>query len=119
MYNKRLENMESFFHFPVGTVLHNINMMMPAEPGIGRLEIAQYVGWPGVSQRGRAIPPALGILSASLESDNLDATENLLESIGAEPAGPRAEAQMPGLGAIAARSYYGPDDELLEFYQTK
>jgi catechol 2,3-dioxygenase-like lactoylglutathione lyase family enzyme len=117
MYNKRLENMESFFHTPTGIVLHNINMMMPSEPGIGRLEIAHYVGWPGASQRDRAVPPALGILSASLETDDLDATEDLLSSIGAEPAGEGVETQMPGLGAIAARSYYGPDDELLEFYQ--
>ncbi len=118
MYNKRLENMESVFHIPQGTTLHNINMMMPSEPGIGRFEIAQYVGWPGVSQRDRAVPPALGILNASLQTDDLSATEALLESIGAEPAGKRVEVQMPGLGNIAARSYYGPDDELLELYQT-
>lgn len=117
MYDKKLENMESFFHLPEGTSLHNINMMCPDAPHGGRLEIAQYVGWPGVSQRDRAVPPALGILSASLQTDDLAATEALLSAIGTEPVGGRVEVDMPGLGAIAARSYFGPDDEVLEFFE--
>lgn len=118
-YDKLLENMEGFFRIPEGTGLHNINMMKPEAPDVGRMEIAQYVGWPGRSQRDRAVPPALGILSASLETDDLAATEALLHSIGAEPAGERVEVDMPGLGTIAARAYYGPDDELLEFFQRR
>jgi len=117
LYNKLLENMESFFHFPSGTAMHNINMMMPAKPGIGRLEIAQYVGWPGRSQQDQAVPPALGILGISLETDDLDSTEILLRSIGTRPAGKRVETGIPGLGNITARSYYGPDEERLEFFQ--
>lgn len=117
LYDKLLENMESFFHLPPGTALHNINLMKPEAPGVGRLEIAQYVGWPGQSQRARAQPPALGILGVSLETDDIDATERLLECIGAEPAGGRVEVDLPGLGHAAARSYYGPDGERLEFFQ--
>jgi catechol 2,3-dioxygenase-like lactoylglutathione lyase family enzyme len=117
LYNKLIENMESFFHLPSGTALHNINMMLPDEPGAGRVEIAQYVGWPGHSQRDRAVPPALGILGISMETDDLEATESLLDSIGAEPAGERVEIAMPGLGNIVARSYFGPDDERIEFFQ--
>ena len=89
LYNKLIVNMESFFHLPSGQVLHNINMMMTEEPGVGRLEIEQYVGWRGHPQRGRAVPPALGILSISLETDDPESTENLLCSIGTEPAGER------------------------------
>ncbi len=118
MYNKVLKDMESFFKLPKGTDLHNINMMMPKKPDVGRLEIAQYVGWPGVSQRDKAVPPALGILSVSLETENLDATELLLASIGAESVGDRVQVELPGLGEIKARAYYGPDDELLEFFET-
>lgn len=116
LYDKMLENMESFFQLPSGTNLHNINMMMPSAPEVGRLEIAQYVGWPGSSQRDRAVPPALGILSVSLETDDLDSTEALLKSIGGEPIGERVEVDMPGLGRVAARSYFGPDDEAIEVY---
>lgn len=117
LYDKKLENMEGFFHLPEGTSLHNINMMQPDAPEVGRLEIAQYVGWPGRSQRDRAVPPAVGILSASLETDDLSATEALLSAIGTEPVSDRVELDMPGLGPIAARSYFGPDDEVLEFFE--
>lgn len=117
LYDKILENMESFFQLPPGTNLHNINMMMPSAPEVGRLEIAQYVGWPGSSQRARAVPPALGILSISLETDDLEATDALLHSIGGEPVGDRVEVEIPGLGAVVARSYFGPDDEAIEVFQ--
>jgi catechol 2,3-dioxygenase-like lactoylglutathione lyase family enzyme len=117
LYDKMLQNMESFFQLPPGTDLHNINLMMPSAPEVGRLEIAQYVGWPGSSQRARAVPPALGILSISLETDDLDATEALLKCIGGVPIGDRVEVEIPGLGPVAARSYFGPDDEAIEFYE--
>lgn len=117
MYDKKLENMEGFFHLPEGTSLHNINMLQPAAPEVGRLEIAQYVGWAGTSQRDRAVAPALGILSVSMQTDDLAATEALLSAIGTEPFSERVETDMPGLGTVAARSYFGPDDEVLEFFQ--
>ena len=116
LYDKVLEGMESFFQLPEGTNLHNINMMMPTAPEVGRLEIAQYVGFPGSSQRDRAVPPALGILSVSMETDDLDGTEALLKSIGGEPIGERVEVDIPGLGPVVARSYFGPDDEAIEFF---
>ena len=119
LYDKLLVGMEEFFELPQNTNLHNINMMMPSAPTVGRIEIAEYVGWPGSSQRDRAVPPALGILGGSLETQDLAKTESLLHSVGAEPAGERVEVDMPGLGAVAARSYFGPDDELLEFYERR
>lgn len=117
MYDKVLERMENFFGLPTDTGLHNINMMSPAAPGLGRLEIAQYVGFPGVSQRDVAVPGALGVLSVALETDDLDACELLLKSIGAETAGERVAVDQPGLGRVTARAYFGPDGERLEFYQ--
>lgn len=44
LYDKMLVGMEEFFRLPEGTNLHNINMMMPSAPEVGRIEIAQYVG---------------------------------------------------------------------------
>jgi len=116
-YDKLLENMEQFFNMPKGTSLHNINMVQPGAP-LGRIEIAQYVGWPGRSQRDRAVPPNTGILSIAMETDDLDATMQLLASIGTEPCSAAAVVvRAPLSGNVRARSYYGPDDELLEFYQ--
>ena len=116
-YDKTIERMEGFFRIPAGIPLHNINMVMPGSPAIGRIEIAQYVGFPGSSQRERAVPPNLGLLSASFATTDLAETEKLLLAIGAEPAGETVEARLPGSGPVRARSWYGPDDELLEFHQ--
>lgn len=118
-YDRLLENMEGFFKLPEGTALHNINMVMPENPTIGRIEIAQYVGFPGKSQRDRAVPPNYGLLSASLETDDLADTEKLLHSIGTEPVGDRVEVDLPGIGPAYARAYFGPDDEVLEFYERR
>jgi catechol 2,3-dioxygenase-like lactoylglutathione lyase family enzyme len=117
MYDKLIEGMEEFFKLPKGTALHNINLVMPGGANIGRIEIAQYVGWCGESLRGVAVPPNLGILSLSMHTDDLQATENLLQSIGAEPCSNAVEVNMPVLGAVIARTYYGPDGEVLEFFQ--
>ncbi len=117
LYDKVVEGMEGFFGLPEGTALHNINMAMPDNTAVGRIEIAQYVGFPGVSQRDRAVPPNLGILSASIETADLQATAELLHSIGAEPMSEAVEVAMPGEpGPVRAQTYYGPDGEALEFF---
>ncbi|HPF26839.1 MAG TPA: hypothetical protein P5528_04990 [Steroidobacteraceae bacterium] len=116
-YDKLLENMESFFKLPEGTALHNINLVMPGNSSIGRIEIAQYVGFPGKSLRHVAVPPNIGILSISMESQDLAGTISLLHSIGAEPCGATVEVNAAMLGKVRARSYFGPNDEVLEFFQ--
>lgn len=118
-YDRLLERMEGFFHLPPGTGLHNVNLMMPGNPGTGRIEIVQYVGFPGASQREQAVPPNHGLLAASLETDDLPGTEMLLHSVGSEPVGEAVEVDLPGVGPVRARAYYGPDDEVLEFYQRR
>ncbi len=117
MYDKRIEGMEDFFKLPPGTALHNINLVMPGGSSLGRIEIAQYVGWPGESLREAAVPPNLGILSLSMETDDLNATSSLLHSIGAEARGDVAEIETVVFGSVQARSYYGPDGEVLEFFE--
>lgn len=117
LYDKLICGMEEFFNLPEGTDLLNINMMNPQSPVIGRVEIAQYVGFPGRSQRETAIAGALGILSIAMETKDLDATEKLLAAIGAEPAGDRIQFRDSSFGSTQARAYFGPDDERLEFYQ--
>jgi catechol 2,3-dioxygenase-like lactoylglutathione lyase family enzyme len=116
-YDKLLENMESFFKLPPGTALHNINMVMPGQESVGRIEIAQYVGFPGHSLRNIAVPPNTGILGISLETSDLIATHRLLNSIGAEAVSPIVQTEMAPIGPMQAMSYFGPDDELLEFFQ--
>ncbi|MFI6709387.1 VOC family protein [Nonomuraea sp. NPDC050478] len=117
LYDKLIENMESFFRLPPGTGLHNINLFMPGGTVNGRVEIAQYVGFPGRQQRATAVPPSLGILSASLETDDLAATSALVTGLGAEPVCPPVEVDLPPYGSALVQSFFGPDGEVLEFYQ--
>jgi catechol 2,3-dioxygenase-like lactoylglutathione lyase family enzyme len=117
MYDKLLEGMEDFFKLPQGTALHNINLIMPGDSTIGRIEIAQYVGWLGESQRDAAVPPNLGILSLAMETDDLTAAANLLHSIGAEACSDSVELETAAFGSVKARTYYGPDGEVLEFFE--
>ena len=104
MYDKLVENMEEFFELPKGTALHNINLHMPGGASIGRIEIAQYVGWTGQSLRDKAVPPNRGILSLSMQTDDLTATENLLHSIGAEACSDAVEVEMGFSSAVRART---------------
>ncbi|MFG1943650.1 VOC family protein [Nonomuraea sp. NPDC048826] len=117
LYDKLIENMESFFRLPPGTGLHNINLYMPGDTVNGRVEIAQYVGFPGKEQRDTAVPPNLGILSVSLETDDLAATSALVTGLGAEPVCPPVEVDLPPYGPALVRTFFGPDGEVLEFYQ--
>lgn len=119
LYDKVVEGMESFFQFPEGTGLHNINMYVPGDTMNGRVEIAQYVGLAGRSLRERAVPPNLGILSVSLETDDLAATAALLAERGAEPVCAPVGLDLPPHGPALVQPFFGPDGEVLEFYQRR
>lgn len=116
MYDKVIEGMESFFRLPPGTSLHNINMYMPGGTMNGRVEIAQYVGFPGRVQSDHAVPPNIGLLSVSLETGDLAATADLLAAHGAVPACDPVELDLPPYGPAAVQTFLGRDGELLEFY---
>ncbi len=119
LYDKLIENMESFFHLPSGTGLHNINLYVPGGSLNGRVELAQYVGFPGERQRDRAVPPNLGILSVSMETDDLKATADLLGGLGAEPVCDPVELDLPPYGPALVQTFFGLDGEVLEFYQCR
>ncbi|WP_030909573.1 VOC family protein [Streptosporangium amethystogenes] len=119
LYDKLIENMESFFRLPPGTGLHNINMYVPGDTLNGRVEIAQYVGFPGEQQRDRAVPPNIGILSVSLGTDDLAATAALVTGIGGEPVCDPVEVDLPPYGPALVQTFFGLDGEVLEFYQCR
>ncbi len=52
-----------------------------------------------------------------METKDLDETIKLLHSIGTEPVSELVELEMAGLGRVRARAYFGPDDEVLEFFE--
>jgi len=96
-YDKLIENMEGFFGMPKGTSLHNVNLIMPAGSPNGRVELAQYVGFPGRPLRERAVPPNLG----------------------GEAIGGPLELAVPPFGKVALRTFFGPDGETLELFERR
>lgn len=117
LYDKLVEGLEEFFGLPAGTALHNINLYVLDQPACGRVELAQYVGFPGRPQRDRAVPPNLGILSASVRTDDLTSAAAQLRALGAEPVSEAAELDLPPYGPAHVQSYFGLDGEVLELFQ--
>ena len=70
---------------------------------------------PDAPLRDQAVPPNLGILSASLASSDLDADCERLCELGAEPVA-RASVSLPGFGPCQVATLFGPDGELLELF---
>ena len=117
LYDKLVEGLEEFFGLPAGTALHNINLYVLDQPACGRVELAQYVGFPGRQQRERAVPPNLGILSASIRTDDLTAAATHLRALGAEPVSEAAQLDLPPYGPARVQGYFGLDGEVLELFQ--
>ena len=84
----------------------------------GRVEMFAYLDMehlPDAPLRDKAVPPNLGILSASLASSDLDADCARLCELGAEPVA-RARVSLPGFGPCEVATLFGPDGELLELF---
>lgn len=99
--------------------IHNINLMKDGRIVPGRIEMFAYLDMqhlPDAPLRDRAVPPNLGILSASLASTGLDADLAHLQSLGGELVA-RAKLTLPGCGPCDVATLFGPDGELLELYQ--
>ncbi len=98
--------------------IHNINLMKDGNIVPGRVEMFGYLDMehlPDAPLRDQAVPPNLGILSASLASSDLDADCARLCELGAEPVA-RARVSLPGFGPCQVATLFGPDGELLELF---
>ena len=98
--------------------IHNINLMKDGSIVPGRVEMFAYLDMehlPDAPLRDKAVPPNLGILSASLASSDLDADCARLCELGAEPVA-RARVSLPGFGPCEVATLFGPDGELLELF---
>ena len=116
-YDKMVENMEAFFQVPKGTKLHNVNLMKKQGSPNGRIELVQYIGLPGQPVRDKAVPPNIGILSISFETDNIEQTCELVRAVGGQEISKPVQVTLPFFGNTRLATYFGPDGEALEFYQ--
>lgn len=116
-YDKMIENMEDFFGVPKGTKLHNVNLMKKQGSPNGRIELVQYIGLPGQTVRDKAVPPNIGVLSVSFETDNIEQTCELVRAAGGQEISKPVPVHLPFFGNTRLATYFGPDGETLEFYQ--
>lgn len=117
LYDHVYPGLEDLIHLPKGSKLRNVNLWQPEESRIGRIEIAQYVGFPGESNRDRAAHPNTGPVSISFETRDLAATRRLIGEIGATEIGGPVAMALPPVGDVLLVTAYGPDGEVLEFFQ--
>ena len=116
LYDQQVRGLEEFFGVPGGVVMHNVNLIMEHTP-VGRMEMSQYLGYPGVEVKQRAVPPNHGILSVTFEVDDLQAASDHVVDLGAEVIGGPATYGVPPFGQVTASTFFGPDGEMVELFE--
>jgi catechol 2,3-dioxygenase-like lactoylglutathione lyase family enzyme len=116
-FDRRIADLNTFFHLPAGVALRDVNLAKPRRSWIGRIEIVELEGTRGVPVRDRALPPNHGVLSITFETQDVESARDLALRCGATPCGDAGVADWGPDGGGARRSctVYGPDGELIEF----
>lgn len=99
--------------------IHNVNLIKDGHIVPGRVEMFAYLDMqhlPDAPLRELAVPPNIGILSASLRSDALDADIDRVVALGGSLIA-RTHTALPGFGTCAVATVFGPDGEQLELFQ--
>ena len=118
-----LAGLEEMLQIPAGITLHDVNLVR--DPAIlpGRVELFQFldtgvVPLPEPSPlTHRAIPPARGILSVSMETPDLDKASRLVTGLGGTIIAGPVDTDMPGSGRARVATFLGPEGECVEIYQ--
>lgn len=116
-YDRIFDNLEDLIHLPKSTKLRNINLMKPEITRLGRIEIAQYIGFPGNQTREKAVPPNRGVLALTFETDDLSAACDLVTDLGGTAIGGPVGVSFEPYGPVRLATFFGPDGEVLEFMQ--
>lgn len=120
LFDKKIEHLGDFLGHPPGVYLHNVNMIKDGTIIPGRVEMFKYVGIDDdkrINLTEKAVPPNIGLLSASFETTDLSAAMDLFRMRGASKIAEPVDVDMPGLGMIQLATFTGPDGECLEIYQ--
>jgi catechol 2,3-dioxygenase-like lactoylglutathione lyase family enzyme len=99
--------------------IHNVNLIKDGHIVPGRVEMFGYLEMehlPDAPLRDMAVPPNIGILSASLHSDALEADIARVVELGGTLIAQTTTA-LPGFGPCQVATVFGPDGEQLELFQ--
>ena len=116
-YDQKTDGIEGFLHLAEGTTLHNVNFHMPSQSRNGRVELAAYLGFPGVPTSHRAVPPNIGIMSITFQSDDFDRDTELVEDLGATSVARSDRTEVPPFGPTRVATFLGPDGEAIEIVE--
>ena len=116
LYDRVVDHLWTFLELPTGTQVHNINLIMPGGRPTGRVELIQYIGLQGKSLTARSAPPGRGPTMISMRVGDLDLASSTLKGLGAKPIG-AARYDSPPFGPVAAATFFGPSDEVIEIFQ--
>ena len=116
-YDQKTDGIEGFLHLAEGTTLHNVNFHMPSQSLNGRVELAAYLGFPGVPTSHRAVPPNIGIMSITFQSDDFDRDTELVEDLGATSVARSDRTEVPPFAPTRVATYVGPDGEAFELVE--
>jgi catechol 2,3-dioxygenase-like lactoylglutathione lyase family enzyme len=117
LYDRVIEHLWHFFGLPQGTKLHNINLIMRGGRPTGRVELAQYIGVPGRSLKSRTVAPSRGPLMMSIRVSSLEKAAARIKELGGKVIG-AARYDSPPFGVVAAATFFGPSDEVIELFET-
>lgn len=99
--------------------IHNVNLIKDGHIVPGRVEMFAYLEMDHLADaplRDLAVPPNIGILSASLHSADLETELAAVIALGAVLIA-RRQVDLPGIGMCDVACVFGPDGEQLELYQ--
>jgi len=117
LYDRVVDHVWDFFGLPQGTKLHTINLIRRGDNPGGRIELVQHVGLSGRSVKARTAAPGRGPLMMSMRTASLDEAADRLKELGAKAIG-RARYDSPPFGVVSAATFFGPDDEVIEVFET-
>ena len=123
LWERTIAGLEDMLQIPAGITLHDANLVR--DPAIlpGRVELFQFldtgvVPLPDpVSITQRAVPPARGILSVSMQTPDLDEATRLVTDLGGTTIAGPVELELAGLGPATVATFLGPEGECVELYE--
>ena len=123
LWERTIAGLEDMLQIPAGITLHDANLVR--DPAIlpGRVELFQFLDTGVVPLpepdpvTPRAVPPARGILSVSMEASDLDEASRLITGLGGTTIARPVETEIPGTGPVRLATFLGPEGECVELYE--
>lgn len=123
LWERTIAGLEEMLQIPDGITLHDANLVRDPAIMPGRVELFQFLDTGVVPLpdpqpvTNRAVPPARGILSVSMETPDLDEASRLVTGLGGTTIAEPVETDIPGTGPVRLATFLGPEGECVETYQ--